>query len=95
MDIMALKMQLAELEMQKKAEREKRKKATLDRVAKNQIERIKEREKRKNEEIKIIKQKIKEENKSPLSEVGMLHGGLARKNYANPVTFVDNLKKKK
>jgi hypothetical protein len=95
MDIMALKMQLAELEMQEKAEREKRKQATIDRVAKNQIERIKEREKRKNEEIKIIKQKIKEENKSPLAKVGMSVGGLSTKKYANPVTFVDNLKKRK
>jgi len=99
MNKLQLMMKLEEVKMEEKIEREKLKEARLENFAKQRLEKIKENEKQKNKEIKKIKEKLRQENKkekeSPLAKVTMFAGGLANKKYANPVTFVDNLKKKK
>jgi len=83
-----LKIELEKLQLEKKIDKEKRNKKKVKQVDEYQIEQYKLEEQRKAEKIEKIKKQIKE-------DINMSSGGLVTKKYVNPVTIVDNIKKKK
>tara|TARA_B100001939_G_C16452318_1_gene409414 strand:+ start:59 stop:316 length:258 start_codon:yes stop_codon:yes gene_type:complete len=85
---MSFLFELERLKAESQVEDEKRKQALIDRASKTELERMKKSKEKRDQKIREIKQKIKEEKK-----LNMLHGGLANKKYVNPVSFVNNLKK--
>ena len=83
-----LKIELEKLRLEKLQLEKNKKNMYEEEASKQALKQMQKEKKQKAEEIKKIKKQIKE-------DINMYSGGLVTKKYVNPVTIVDNRKKRK